>query len=66
MLQEGDTCPVGCERATFDAVCQLRERRLDQDDLIAEVTKTIESERDTPPLPYYEDISPILNCLLFV
>ena len=39
--EEEDVCPQGCAQDLFDKVCALRERRLDQEELNAEVQKDV-------------------------
>ena len=38
-----EVCPPGCDQALYEKVCDLREKRLDQEDVIAEFTKSIEA-----------------------
>ncbi|XP_048588414.1 cilia- and flagella-associated protein 44-like isoform X2 [Nematostella vectensis] len=40
---DDSVCPPGCDQALFDHVCQLRERRLDLEEELAEEKKTSES-----------------------
>lgn len=35
-------CPPGCEQGAYERVCELRERRLDEEELVSEFTKTLE------------------------
>lgn len=37
-----EVCPPGCDQAVYERVCDLREKRLDEEDMIAEFQKTIE------------------------
>nr|A8J1V4.1 RecName: Full=Cilia- and flagella-associated protein 44 [Chlamydomonas reinhardtii] len=37
-----EVCPPGCDQSVYERVCDLREKRLDEEDMIAEFTKTIE------------------------
>ena len=41
--EEEDFCPPGCEPALFEQVCELREKRLDQEELLAEFTKAADA-----------------------
>ena len=36
---QDDSCPQGCDRNVFDKVLALREKRLDQEEMIQEVQK---------------------------
>ncbi|KAJ7531942.1 hypothetical protein O6H91_14G065800 [Diphasiastrum complanatum] len=38
----GDICPPGCDEAIYQMVRELREKRLEQDDLISESTRQLE------------------------
>jgi len=40
-----EACPPGCDQNLYERVCDLREKRLDEEELIAEFTKTIETLR---------------------
>lgn len=42
---EDDVAPPGCDQTLFEKVCDLRERKLDQDDGIVEVQKSMEALR---------------------
>lgn len=35
-------CPPGCDQGVYEKVCDLREKRLDEEDMVAEFQKTIE------------------------
>ncbi|GLC74134.1 Cilia- and flagella-associated protein 44 [Pleodorina starrii] len=37
-----EVCPAGCDQSVYERVCDLREKRLDEEDMIAEFQKTIE------------------------
>ncbi|KAG2482730.1 hypothetical protein HYH03_018361 [Edaphochlamys debaryana] len=37
-----EVCPPGCDQSVYERVCDLREKRLDEEDMIAEFQKTIE------------------------
>eukprot|EP00002_Diphylleia_rotans_P014287 TRINITY_DN2784_c0_g1_i6.p1 TRINITY_DN2784_c0_g1~~TRINITY_DN2784_c0_g1_i6.p1 ORF type:complete len:1834 (-),score=489.32 TRINITY_DN2784_c0_g1_i6:186-5687(-) len=48
--EEEEVCPPGCEQQVYERVCTLRERRLDQEDVLNEIQKSIEvlkKENDT-------------------
>lgn len=36
-------CPPGCDPALYDSVVELREHRLDEEDVAAEVAKVLEA-----------------------
>ena len=38
-----EVCPPGCEQALYERVCDLREKRLDQDDVINECQRSIDA-----------------------
>ena len=43
-------CPPGCDQGLYEKVCDLREKRLDQEDIITEFQKSIDAfnkERET-------------------
>eukprot|EP01060_Flectonema_neradi_P013772 TRINITY_DN2049_c2_g1_i1.p1 TRINITY_DN2049_c2_g1~~TRINITY_DN2049_c2_g1_i1.p1 ORF type:complete len:1746 (+),score=479.29 TRINITY_DN2049_c2_g1_i1:57-5294(+) len=40
--EEEDTCPEGCDEEVYQAVLNLRTRRLDQEDVVAEFQKSME------------------------
>ena len=40
---EEEFCPPGCDPALYEQVCELREKRLDQEDVLAELQKTVEA-----------------------
>jgi cilia- and flagella-associated protein 44 len=40
--QEEEFCPPGCDPSLYEQVCELRERRLDQEEVLAEYQKAIE------------------------
>lgn len=40
-----EMCPPGCEQAVYEKVCEVRERRLDEDDTIAELGRNQETLR---------------------
>lgn len=42
-----DTCPPGCQQALFDKVVELRGKRLDHEDLLGEINKSIEDLKKT-------------------
>ena len=46
---EGDLddsiCPAGCDHTLFDKACELREKRLDMEDAIAEEKKALDSQK---------------------
>ena len=42
---DDSTCPVGCDPALFDHVCEARERRLDMEELVGEERKQLEGMR---------------------
>ena len=37
-----EKCPLGCELSLYNSVLELREKRLDQDDLLADIQKSVE------------------------
>ena len=39
---EDDSCPAGCDQALYDKVLELREKRLDQEDILADFQKNID------------------------
>lgn len=39
--EEEEACPDNCEKTTYERVLQLRERRLDVDDIAADVRRNI-------------------------
>merc|ERR1712230_352213 len=39
---EEDSCPVGCDQTLYDKVLELREKRLDQEEIISDFQKTID------------------------
>lgn len=39
---EDDSCPAGCDQAMYDKVLELREKRLDQEDILADFQKNID------------------------
>uniref|UniRef100_A0A061QH80 Wd repeat-containing protein 52 n=2 Tax=Tetraselmis sp. GSL018 TaxID=582737 RepID=A0A061QH80_9CHLO len=41
--EDEEVCPPGCDQVLYEKVCDLREKRLDQEDVIAEFQKIIES-----------------------
>eukprot|EP00741_Cyanophora_paradoxa_P024459 tig00022075_g23616.t1 len=43
--EEEDACPPGCDQHLYDKVCELRERRLDHEELLADFQKSIEGLR---------------------
>jgi len=43
--EDEDTCPPGCDQHVYDQVCELRERRLDHEDLLSDFQKSIEALR---------------------
>jgi len=48
--EEEEVCPLGCDQALYEKVCDLRERRLDQDEVATELQKmidTLKKERDS-------------------
>ena len=44
---EDDSCPPGVEQSLYDRVLELREKRLDQEEVLAEFQKTIDELRKT-------------------
>eukprot|EP01059_Diplonema_ambulator_P013423 TRINITY_DN23947_c0_g1_i5.p1 TRINITY_DN23947_c0_g1~~TRINITY_DN23947_c0_g1_i5.p1 ORF type:complete len:1008 (+),score=516.21 TRINITY_DN23947_c0_g1_i5:2373-5396(+) len=42
---EEDTCPEGCSEEIYQSVLQLRERRLDQEEVVSEFQKSMETLR---------------------
>eukprot|EP00898_Chlorokybus_atmophyticus_P007049 jgi/Chlat1/7345/Chrsp59S06953 len=40
---EEDVCPAGCEQGMYEKVCDLREKRADQDDVLADFNKQIDA-----------------------
>lgn len=40
---EEETCPPGCDPAVYDKVCDLREKRLEQEEVYSEFTKGVEA-----------------------
>ncbi|GBG93046.1 hypothetical protein CBR_g58401 [Chara braunii] len=40
---EEEVCPPGCDSGLYEKVCELRERKLDQDELINEIQKTLDT-----------------------
>lgn len=38
-------CPAGCDQGLFNQACELRERRLDLEDMVAEEKKGLDSQR---------------------
>mmetsp|Transcript_31350 Transcript_31350/g.43492 ORF Transcript_31350/g.43492 Transcript_31350/m.43492 type:complete len:486 (+) Transcript_31350:207-1664(+) len=48
--EEEEVCPPGCDQSLYEKVCDLREKRLDQEDVINEFQKsmdTFKKEKDT-------------------
>ena len=41
--EEEETCPPGCDPALYDKVCELREKRLEQEEVYAEFQKGVEA-----------------------
>ena len=41
--EEEETCPAGCDPALYEKVCELRERRLEQEEVYAEFQKGVEA-----------------------
>jgi len=41
--EEEDFCPPGCEPSLFEQVCELREKRLDQEEMLAEFQKAADA-----------------------
>ena len=41
--EEEDFCPPGCEPALFEQVCELREKRLDQEEMLADFQKAADA-----------------------
>ena len=41
--EEEETCPAGCDPALYDKVCELREKRLEQEEVYAEFQKGVEA-----------------------
>ncbi|KAK3285967.1 hypothetical protein CYMTET_6449 [Cymbomonas tetramitiformis] len=41
--EEEEVCPPGCDQALYEKVCDLREKRLDQEDVISEFQKSIDA-----------------------
>ena len=44
-----EVCPPGCDQTLYEKVCDLREKRLDQEDLISDIQKqtdTLKKEKD--------------------
>ena len=39
---DDDSCPAGCDQALYDKVLELREKRLDQEDILADFQKNID------------------------
>ncbi|KAJ9527700.1 hypothetical protein QJQ45_025974 [Haematococcus lacustris] len=37
-----EVCPAGCDHGLYERVCELREKRLDEEELVADFTKTID------------------------
>jgi hypothetical protein len=35
-------CPPGCDHGLYERVCDLREKRLDEEELVTDFTKTID------------------------
>ena len=44
---EDDSCPAGCDQALYDKVLELREKRLDQEDILADFQKNIDDLKKT-------------------
>jgi cilia- and flagella-associated protein 44 len=44
---EDDSCPVGCDQALYDKVLELREKRLDQEDVLTDFQKNIDDLKKT-------------------
>lgn len=42
---DDSVCPLGCDPALFQKACELRERRLDLEELLAEERKALDSLR---------------------
>lgn len=40
--EDEEVCPTGCDPALYEKVCELREKRLDQEDVYAEFQKGVE------------------------
>ena len=43
--EEEETCPPGCDPALYDKVCELREKRLEQEEVYADFQKGVEALR---------------------
>jgi WD40 repeat protein len=41
--EDEEFCPPGCDPALYEQVCELREKRLDQEDVLADLLKTVEA-----------------------
>ena len=41
--EEEEFCPPGCDPALFEQVCELREKRLDQEEMLAEFQKAVDA-----------------------
>ncbi|CAG9460447.1 unnamed protein product [Pedinophyceae sp. YPF-701] len=41
--EDEDGCPSGCEQLLYEKVCELRERRLDEEDVLMELAKGVEA-----------------------
>ena len=44
---EDDSCPVGCDQALYDRVLEMREKRLDQEDVLNDFKKGLEDIKKT-------------------
>ena len=42
-----DTCPSGCDTTLYEQVLELREKRLDQEEILADVQRSIDDMRRT-------------------
>lgn len=43
--EEEDVCPAGCDQGLYDRVLELREKRLDQDEMLQSLNKSVEDLR---------------------
>jgi len=41
--EDEEFCPPGCDPALYEQVCELREKRLDQEDVLADLQKAVEA-----------------------
>ena len=43
--ENSDACPLGCDQLLYEKVCELRERRLNEDDALNEANKSLDQTR---------------------